>query len=92
MLKYTINVAGFISDKQPVNIVELLMRLWIQTFGLMQGLHSDIGGEMSNELLEDVASNLGIRLTTTAAYSPHQNGLNERNHAIRFDDDKNAGV
>ena len=33
-------------------------------------------------LLEDVASNLGIRLTTTAAYSPHQNGLNERNHAI----------
>ena len=37
---------------------------------------------MSNAILEDVASKLGIELTTTASYSPHQNGLNERNHAV----------
>ena len=47
----------------------------------MKGLHSDIGGEMSNAILEDVSANLTIRPTTTAAYSPHQNGLNERNHS-----------
>lgn len=55
-----LTVAGFIPDKEPDIIVDLLMRLWIPTFGLMQGLHSDIGGNMLNELLEDVESNLGI--------------------------------
>ena len=43
----------------------------------MEFLHSDIGGEFSNDELRDVAANLNIKLTTTAAYSPHQNGINE---------------
>ena len=50
-------------------------------FGIPKMLHSDIGGEFSNGLMDDVASNLGIKLTTTASYSPHQNGVNEWNHA-----------
>ena len=32
--------------------------------------------------MDDVAHKLGVDLTTTASYSPHQNGLNERNHAV----------
>ena len=76
-----LTVASFIPEKKPELIVEVLMEKWASSYGLMKGIHSDIGGEMSNELLEDVAANLGIELTTTAAYSPHQNGLNERNHA-----------
>ena len=48
---------------------------------VMEGLHSDFGGEMSNDIIRDVASNLGIKITTTSSYSPHQNGINERNHA-----------
>ena len=75
-------VADFIHEKKPEEIVKILLRLWIPQYGLMKCLHSDIGGENSNDLIEDVASNLGVKLTTTSAYSPHQNGVNERNHAI----------
>ena len=31
--------------------------------------------------MEDVAAKMDIMLTTTVAYSPHQTGLNERNHS-----------
>ena len=74
-------VAGFIPEKKPEHIVEVLMSTWVPHYGIMKGLHSDIGGEMSNDIMEDVVANLIIKPTTTAAYSPHQNGLNERNHA-----------
>ena len=58
------------------------MEKWIGVgYGVMGMLHSDIGGENCNEIIEDVAANMDIKLTTTASYSPHQNGLNERNHA-----------
>ena len=73
--------ADFIKDKNPETIIECIMSHWVSIFGVMGGIHSDIGGEMSNALLDDVAHKLGVRLTTTLSYSPHQNGLNERNHA-----------
>ena len=74
-------VADYISEKTPENVIDVIMRRWIPVFGVMEGLHSDIGGEMSNDKMEDVASYLNVKLTTTAANSPHQNGINERNHA-----------
>ena len=58
------------------------MRTRVPVFGLMRGIHSDIGGEFSNSLLEDVASKLGVEQTTTASYSPQQNGLNEQIHSV----------
>ena len=73
-------MAEFIPDKKADTIVNLLMNLWVRSNGMMEGLHSDIGGEMSNEILEDVAANLGVKVTTTSSYSPHQNGINEKNH------------
>ena len=73
--------ADFIRDKKPETIVECIMTHWVSIFGVMGGIHSDIGGEMSNSILDDVAHKLGVKLTTTSSYSPHQNGLNERNHA-----------
>ena len=75
-------MGAFIKEKKPEEIVKVLLNLWLPHYGLMKCLHSDIGGENSNDLVEDVASNLGVMLTTTSAYSPHQNGINERNHAI----------
>ena len=77
-----LTVGAFIPSKKPECIVEALLNDWIPYYGSMRGLHSDIGGEMSNEVMDDLAANLTIKLTTTAAYSPHQNGLNERNHAV----------
>ena len=74
--------AKFIPSKSPSNIVETILEKWIGAgYGVMEGLHTDIGGEMSNIELDDVASKLGISKTTTSSYSPHQNGVNERNHA-----------
>ena len=78
-----LTAAKFIPNKEPKQIIATIMEKWIGVgYGVMGGLHSDIGGEMCNEELEDVASVLDVKLTTTASYSPHQNGLNERNHAI----------
>ena len=77
-----LTLGGFVKDKRPDTIVECIMNTWFRAFGQMYGIHSDIGGEFSNSTLEEIASKLGVELTTTAAYSPHQNGINERNHAI----------
>ena len=73
--------AKFITSKSPARVVETIMEKWIGAgYGVMSGLHTDLGGEMSNKELEDVASKIGVTMTTTASYSPHQNGVNERNH------------
>ena len=38
---------------------------------------------MANSIaLTEVAEYIGVKSTFTAAYSPHQNGVNERNHAV----------
>ena len=77
-----LTVAKFIPCKEPDQIVGTIMEKWIGVgYGAISTLHSDLGGENCNEIIEDVAANMDIKLTTTASYSPHQNGLNERNHA-----------
>ena len=45
-------------------------------------LHADRGREFTNEELTRVAEYLNVKQTSTAAYSPNQNGTNERNHSI----------
>ena len=76
-----LTVAKFLPSKEPKWIVETIMEKWIGVgYGAIKMLHSDIGGENCNAEIEDVAANMDIKLTTTASYSPHQNGLNERNH------------
>ena len=72
-----LTVAKFLPSKEPKWVVEK----WIGVgYGAIRMLHSDIGGEFVNFEIEDVAANMDIKCTTTASYSPHQNGLNERNH------------
>ena len=56
------------------------MQYWVCLFGIMEGIHSDVGGEMSNDIVDDLSHKLGVKLTTTSSYSPHQNGINECNH------------
>ena len=77
-----LTMGNFIENKNPESVVECIMGTWVPAFGLMRGIHSDIGGEFSNSVIEEVASKLGIELITTASCSPNQNCLNERNHAI----------
>ena len=76
------SMSTFIEKKMPQLVIDSLMKRWIAIFGVMKGIISDNGGEFTAEEMMDVASKLGVRLLTTAAKSPHQNGLNERVHYI----------
>ena len=77
-----LTVGVFISDKKPETVGEKIMEKWIAVFGRMDTLHSDRGGEFCCEELTNVAEYLGVKSSFTAADSPNQNGINERNHAI----------
>ena len=77
-----LTVGVFISDKKPETVGAKIMEKWIAVFGRMDTLHSDRGGEFCCEELTSVAEYLGVRSSFTAADSPNQNGVNERNHAI----------
>ena len=49
-------------------------------FGRPAGLHTDVGGEITNAEVIEMAERLGCHVTSTAGDSPHMNGLNEKNH------------
>ena len=78
--RYTMSV--YIAKKLPQLVIDCLMKRWISIFGTMKGLISDNGGEFTADEMKEVASILGVRLLTTAAQAPHQNGLNERVHSV----------
>jgi len=48
----------------------------------MEGIVTDNGGEFSSEEMREVCSILDVETITTAAESPFQNGLCERNHGV----------
>ena len=76
-------VASFIPSKEPRHVIDVIMKKWIGAgFGVMQTIHSDRGGEFTAKEVEDMARNLNIQVTNTAALSPNQNGICERNHAV----------
>ena len=76
-------LGSIIPNKHPSYVVEAIMKNWIGAgFGIMDTIHSDRGGEFTAKDIEDVASNLNIKVTNTAALSPNQNGMCERNHAV----------
>ena len=73
----------FIKSKKPAEVVEGVWTNWISIgFGVPKCLHSDVGGEFTNEEIGEVADKVGCKVSATAGYAPHQNGLNERNHAV----------
>ena len=78
--RYSMSV--YIAKKQPQLVIDNLMKRWISVFGRMKSLISDNGGEFTAEEFKEVASILGVKLLTTAAEAPHQNGLNERVHSV----------
>ena len=79
--RFTISV--FIDSKKPSVIIDKIMTHWVgAAFGVMEAILTDNGGEFSNEELREVASILNVQVCTTAAYSPFQNGLCERIHAV----------
>ena len=59
--------------------------MWIAYFGVPKRILSDNGGEFSNETMKDIAGQLGICATTTAAEAPFSNGIVERGHQVLYE-------
>ena len=78
--RYTVSV--LINRKKPSNVIDALMQRWVAVFGVMGSIMTDNGGEFSSDETREVMSMLNVRLLTTAAESPFQNGLCERVHAV----------
>ena len=78
--RYIISV--FINRKKPYHVIDSMLYHWVGVFGLMRGILTDNGGEFSSAEMLEVTSILNVNVNTTAANSPWQNGLCERNHQI----------
>lgn len=78
--RYTVSV--FIQRKRSSDVLNALMQKWIAIFGIMGSIMTDNGGEFSSDEMREVMSVLNVRVITTAAESPFQNGLCERVHAV----------
>ena len=78
--RYT--AAYVIPDKKPESVIKPFLQSWILTrFGAPRAIITDNGGEFVNNKMTNLCHNFGIKLYTTAGYSAHQNGINERQHA-----------
>ena len=78
--RYTVSI--FITRKRSNDVINALMQGWIAVFGVMEAILTDNGGEFSSDEMREVMSILNVRVITTAAESPFQNGLCERVHAV----------
>ncbi|CAG2226055.1 unnamed protein product [Mytilus edulis] len=77
------SLATVIKRKTPDVIADKVMSLWIGSgMGPPKRFLADNGGEFANEIFRDMCANLNIDVMNTAAYSPWQNGICERNHAV----------
>lgn len=74
--------AVYIKRKLSSEVIHSIMKYWIGVFGVMGAVYTDNGGEFNNAELRDVASILNMKVHTTAAECPFQNGLCERIHAV----------
>ena len=77
------SLASVIRKKDPETIIQQVMILWIGSgLGAPTKFLADNGGEFANDEYKDMHSNQNIETINTAAYSPWQNGVCERNHAV----------
>ena len=71
-----------VSSKKKEEIIEALMRSWIQIFGPPSKVLSDNGGEFLNEDMVELADKFGIKIKMTAAEAPWSNGIVERHNGV----------
>ena len=72
----------FLKNKSGEEVANALVLQWFRWHGAPKYLMSDRGKEFLNGEVRDLCQFHGIRYTTTASHSPHQNGVIERGHAI----------
>ena len=72
----------FLNKKSSSLVTEKVMTHWVRIFGTPSRIWSDNGGKFSSEEMQDLSDNLGIEVSTGAAFSPWMNGINERQHNV----------
>lgn len=78
-----LTISVFIDRKRPQDVIEKIMTHWIGAgYGVMGAVMTDNGGEFHADEMREIASILNVEVCTSAAYSPFQNGLCERGHAV----------
>ncbi|XP_071118367.1 uncharacterized protein [Haliotis cracherodii] len=77
------SLAAVIRKKTPEVVIDQILKLWVGSgLGTPRKFLADNGGEFANEEYRDMAENLNVEVMNTASFSPWQNGLCERNHAV----------
>ena len=73
-----------IPNKRPEEVIKAFMDEWVLGFfgTPRDGLLVDNGGEFCNKEVKSMCEKLNIKLITTGALSPWQNGIVERNHGV----------
>lgn len=77
-----LTVAAVIPRKRPSDVVNAIMQKWVAVYGTMECILNDNGGEFTGSELVEMKNTLNVVDLTTGAYSPWQNGLCEKNHAL----------
>ena len=65
-------------DQKAKTVADILVKEWIQKFGLFLRLHSDNGRSFDNQVIKELCVLFGIRKSRTAAYHPQSNAFPER--------------
>ena len=73
-------------------IVCRIFQHWIAYFGVPGKIHSDCGGEFSNEVFREMNEKLGIETSTTPGEAPFSNDIVERNNKILYESMRNPKV
>ena len=85
------SLAKIIKSKHPSVIVQNVIMTWVANgFGTPKKFLIDNGGEFANGSFKEMAEQLNIEIGSTAAESPWQNGICERNNEVIDSECKNA--
>ena len=76
------STAIIIENKTKEVIVSEFLRSWISIFGAPEQTLCDNGREFCNQDFLDMCQNMNINMKSTAAFSPHSNGVVERHNGI----------
>ena len=78
-----LTVGIFIKSKNTSDVLDAIWMHWIAAgYGCPHYIHNDKGGEFQSDQMIELSERLGCKVSSTAGYAPHQNGINERNHAV----------
>ena len=75
-----LSAAALMPNKQPLTVVNTILKIWVSVYGATNKFLVDNGGEFANLDFINTAEQFGITIKTTAGYSPWSNGTVERHN------------